>query len=242
MSIKYEKKDFKSIINKMKFIDSWFWARYTLNPYNGCEHACTYCDSRSHKYHLHPEFDQVIYVKNNAGKMLDKRLSRARTLLPDIVAISGSCDPYQPAEAEFKNTRDCLEVLARHEYPVLIGTKSGSVKRDIDILEKIGSDTWCGVFMTITTLDPKLSEFLEPGAPAPLERLETISEIARSKKIQAGVCFMPIVPYLWDSHEHLEEMVTAVKNARADFLLFAGGMTMRDRQAVWFFKRLRDEC
>ena len=115
MTVRYEEKEFKSILNKFKFIDGWFWCRYSLNPYNGCEHACTYCDSRSHKYHLQADFDQVIYVKAKAGEMLDKRISRARTLLPDIVAMSGTCDPYQPAEAKYENTRQCLEVLAKHK-------------------------------------------------------------------------------------------------------------------------------
>ena len=125
--IKYVPKEFKTILNKYKFIDSWFWCRYSINPYNGCEFACTYCDSRSHKYHLQPEFDQFIYVKNNVGAMLDNRLRRARTLLPDVVAIGGTCDAYQPAEADYKNTRQCLEVLLKYHYPVIISTKSTRV-------------------------------------------------------------------------------------------------------------------
>ena len=63
--IKYVLKDYKTIFNKYKFIDSWFWCRYSINPYNGCQFAGTYCDSRSHKYHLHPEFDHLIYIKGN---------------------------------------------------------------------------------------------------------------------------------------------------------------------------------
>ena len=156
MVVRYEKKEFKSILNKYKFIDNWFWCRYTLNPYNGCEHACTYCDSRSHKYHLHPEFDQVIIVKNNVGEMLDKRLTRARTLLPDAVAMSGSCDPYQPAEEKFGNTRECLEVLAKHKYPVQIGTKASIVTRDIPLFEQIAENNWCTVCITITTTDNEM--------------------------------------------------------------------------------------
>jgi len=240
MSVKYNKKDFKSIINKMKFIDSWFWARYTLNPYNGCEHACTYCDSRSHKYHLQPEFDQEIIVKNNAGEMLDKRLSRARTLLPDVVAMSGSCDPYQPAETKFGNTRACLEVLARHRYPVLISTKATLVTKDIDIFKQIAKNNWCTVGITITTTNDELSEFLEPGAPPPTERFEAIKKLKSSKLLQVGVHFMPIVPFLEDTDENLEDVVFRSGEAGADYILFAGGMTMRDNQAKWFFRRIKE--
>jgi len=108
---RYIPKDFKTILNKYRFVDSWFWCRYSINPYNGCEFACTYCDSRSHKYHLHSEFDHLVYIKSNIGAILENRLRRARTLLPDVVAIGGTCDAYQPAEETYKNTRQCLEVL-----------------------------------------------------------------------------------------------------------------------------------
>lgn len=179
MSVSYAYKDFKSILNKMKFIDNWFWCRYTLNPYNGCEFACTYCDSRSHKYHLHPDFDQEIFVKTNVGTMLDNRLRRARTLLPDVVAIGGTCDAYQPAEAEFKNTRTCLEVLLKHHYPVSLSTKSELILRDLDILSQIADDTWCTVGITVTTVDQELASFLEPNAPSPHTRLETLRQIIK---------------------------------------------------------------
>jgi len=241
MSIRYEKKDFKSILNKYKFIDSWFWCKYSINAYNGCEFACTYCDSRSHKYHLHSEFDQIIYVKNNVKEILDKRISRARTLLPDVVAVSGTCDPYQPAEKKFENTRQCLEILGKHKYPVLIGTKSTLVTRDLDLLSKIAKSNWCSVAITITTTNDKLSAFLEPKAPSPKKRFETIRELKKIKGIQVGVNFMPIVPFLGDSQENLESIIKNAKDAGADFLLFASGVTLRDNQAVWFFKRLGDE-
>jgi DNA repair photolyase len=241
MSIRYEKKDFKTILNKYKFIDSWFWCRYSINTYNGCEHACTYCDSRSHKYHLHPEFDQIIYVKNNVGEMLDKRLSRARTLLPDVVAMCGTCDPYQQAEEKYENTRQALEVLAKHKYPVNIGTKSTLVTRDIDILTQIAKNNWCAVSITITTTDENLSKFLEPEAPKPDERFAAIKVLKKSKRLQVGVNFMPIVPFLGDSDEAMENVTRSAKDAGADYILFGSGMTMRDAQASWYLKRLGDE-
>ncbi len=240
--VKYIGKDFKTILNKYKFIDSWFWCRYSTNPYNGCEFACTYCDSRSHKYHLQPEFDHIIYVKNNVGTMLENRLSRARTLLPDIVAIGGTCDAYQPAEAIYHNTRQCLEVLLKHHYPVIISTKSALILRDVEILSRIAEDSWCAIGITITTLDKKLARFLEPGAPPPQQRFNTVKEIKkRCPEIQVGVNFIPIVPFLGDTDENMEKMAIATEDAGADFILFGGGMTMRDNQAAWFMKRLSQE-
>jgi len=239
MTIRYIYKDFKTILNKYKFIDSWFWCRYSINPYNGCEFACIYCDSRSHKYHLQPEFDQLIYIKNDVGTMLDNRLGRARTLLPDVVAIGGTCDAYQPAEAKFQNTRRCLEVLLKHQYPVIFSTKSLLVLRNLDLLSRIAEETWCTVGVTITTQDEELARFLEPRAPNPNKRLEAIGEIKKqAPQIQVGVNFIPIVPYLGDSTENMESVVAGAKESGADFILFGGGMTMRDNQALWFLKRL----
>ena len=237
--IEYIPKDFKTILNKYKFIDSWFWCRYSINPYNGCEFACTYCDSRSHKYYLQPEFDQIIYVKNNVGTMLDNRLGRARTLLPDVVGLSGTCDAYQPAEETYQNTRQCLEVLSKYRYPVFISTKSTLILRDLDILSRIAEDTWCTIGVTVTTTDKGLARFLEPKAPSPEERLSTVREIKkRCPGIQTGVNFIPIVPFLGDNEANMEQVVISTKEAGADFILFGGGMTLRDSQALWFLKRL----
>jgi len=240
--IKYVPKEFKTILNKYKFIDSWFWCRYSINPYNGCEFACTYCDSRSHKYHLQPEFDHLIYVKNNVGAMLENRLRRARTLLPDVVAIGGTCDAYQPAEKSYNNTRQCLEVLLKYHYPVILSTKSTLILRDLDILSRIAKDRWCTIGVTITTLDRKLSGFLEPRAPSPEKRLNVVKEIKEAcPEIQAGVNFIPIVPFLGDDGKNMEEVVLGTRAAGADFILFGGGMTLRDNQASWFLKRLSQE-
>ncbi len=240
--IKYIAEEFKTIFNKYRFIDSWFWCRYSINPYSGSEFACTYCDSRSHRYHLQPEFDQLIYVKNNAGTMLDNKLRRARTLLPDVVALGGTCDAYQPAEASYNNTRQCLEVLLRYHYPVIISTKSTLILRDLDILSQVARDTWCAIGVTITTLDRKLAGFLEPKAPLPEKRLNVIKEIKQGgPEIQVGVNFIPIVPFLGDDERNMGEVVLGTKMAGADFILFGEGMTLRDNQASWFMRRLSEE-
>ncbi|MEW6621027.1 MAG: radical SAM protein [bacterium] len=233
---------FKSILNKNKYIDSWFWDRYTINSYNGCQFGCVYCDARSEKYHLPTDFENDIVVKKDAALMLDKRLTNARTLLPDVVALSGTSDPYQPIEAKFKNTRQCLEVLKKHKYPVHIITKSRLVLRDLDLLEEIGKQTtWCTISITITTTNSEIARFLEKRAPLPQIRFAMIKTIKeKTENIQAGVLFIPVVPYLCDSDEILEEMVKKSKEVGADYILIAGGMTMRDLQAKWFLKHLKE--
>ncbi len=172
--------------------------------------------------------------------MLDNRLSRVRKLLPDVVAMSGASDPYQPAEEKYKNTRQCLEVLSKHKYPVHIGTKSTLITRDLDILAEIAESTWSAVSITITTTDPELARFLEPRAPEPQKRFETITKIKKARNILAGVNLMPIVPFLGDSEGQLESVVKCTKDSGADYLLFGAGMTMRDNQANWFLMKLKE--
>jgi DNA repair photolyase len=236
--VNYEIKTFKSILNKYKFIDSWFWGRYGINAYSGCEFACTYCDSRSEKYYLHDDFARTIYVKEDAPAMLDRRISRARTLLPDVVCLSGASDPYQPAEKEFQNTRGCLEVLAKHRYPVHVLTKSELVERDIDLLQQIGADSWATVSFTITCTQQELASFLEPAAPSPERRFSALTRL-RKAGVQAGVNLIPCVPVLGDAPEQIARVVQRAAEAGAAYVLFGGGMTMRDRQADWYLGALQ---
>jgi DNA repair photolyase len=239
--VRFTEKEFISILNRRKFIDSWFWERYGINTYNGCQFGCVYCDSRSQKYHLPQDFENDIIIKKDAAKLLDRRLTNARTLLPDVVGFSGATDPYQPAEARFKNTLQCLEVLKKHKYPVHIITKSKLILRDLDLIEDIGNETWACISLTITTTNPDIARFLEEKVPSPKVRFEIIKTIKeKTKHIQAGVLFIPVVPYLCDRDETLEDMVKQTKVCSGDYILFGGGMTMRDLQALWFLKHLKE--
>ena len=237
----YTERDFKSILIVRKFIDSWFWDRYGVNPYQGCQFGCIYCDSRSEKYRLPSDFENDIIVKKDPAGMLDRRLSRARILLPDVVAMSGASDPYHHAEARFESTRRCVEVLEKHSYPVHVLTKSRLVLRDLDLLEQVGRNNWCCVSVTITTTDPDVARFLEPKSPSPRTRFDVVKTIKdKTQHIQAGVLLIPVVPYLSDSDKDLEAVVRGAMEAGADYVLFGGAMTMRDQQASWFLKHLKD--
>jgi DNA repair photolyase len=240
--VNYVETEFKTVLNVNKFIDSWLWVKYGINPYNGCQFGCVYCDSRSAKYHLPTDFENIILVKKNIGAMLDKRLTNARTLLPDVVGTGGTTDPYQPAERKYENTKKCLQILGKHRYPVLVGTKSNLVLRDLDLLETIGKNSWCTVGITITTTDAEKARFLETSAPSPEVRFNTIRTIKeKTEHIQAGVWLMPVVPFLTDSESDIEEVVRSSKEAGAEFILFGGGMTTRDMQANWFLRHLYEK-
>jgi DNA repair photolyase len=240
--MKYIDKEFKTAINKLKYPDGWFWCRYTLNPYSGCEHACIYCDARSVRYYLQDvqDFENEVLIKINIDKKLDLKIKRARTMLPDVVAMGGVNDAYQPIELKAENTRKILQVLAKHKYPVSISTKSNLITRDIDLFEKIAKDTWCTIAFSITSIDEELARFLEPNSSTPEKRLEALKKIKQeAPNVQVGINFMPIIPYLCDNDKNLEAVVRKSSESGAEFILF-GGLTLRDSQEEFFLKKLRN--
>ncbi len=238
--VKYRYKEFKSVLNKLKYPDSWFWSRYTLNPYSGCAHACIYCDARSQRYYLE-DFENEVIIKTDFAKKLDLRLKRARTLLPDVIAPGGVNDAYQPIEQKVENTRKVLQVIAKHQYPINIATKSKLVVRDIDLLKQIADVTWCTVGFSITTTDEDLANFLEPYSSLPSERYEALKKIKKeAPQVQVGTYFMPIIPFLEDDDENIENVIKQSREAGADFLLFSPGLTLRDSQADYFLNKLKN--
>ncbi|MFX1323840.1 MAG: radical SAM protein [Promethearchaeota archaeon] len=238
--VKYRYKEFKSVLNKLKYPDSWFWSRYTLNPYSGCAHACIYCDARSQRYYLE-DFENEVIIKTDFDKKLDLRLKRTRTLLPDVIAPGGVNDAYQPIEEKVELTRKVLEVIIKHKYPINIATKSKLVVRDIEILKKIADETWCTVGFSITTINEELANFLEPFSTPPSERFEAIKIIKKeAPQIQVGTYLIPIIPYLEDDNNNLEAIVKRSYKAGADFILFSPGLTLRDSQAEFFLNKLRN--
>lgn len=238
MTLKYIEREYKSILNVLKYPDSWFWIKYTLNPYNGCEFACNYCDSRSHRYHLSKDFDQIVYIKKMAPVKLDKRRARSKILLPDVAGFGGVCDAYQPIEEKYKISRYCLEVFQHHGYPGHVVTKSDLVLRDIDIIADIAMNTWSCVSFTIILFDEGKRKIFEPRAPSTARRFEALKKI-KQEGIRAGVMLCPIIPYIGDDDENLESIVKKAKEVKADYILF-GGLTMRDNQAIWFMRVLEN--
>ncbi|MFX1312883.1 MAG: radical SAM protein [Promethearchaeota archaeon] len=238
--VKYIYKEYKNVLNKLKYPDSWFWARYTLNAYSGCAHACIYCDARSQRYYLE-DFENEIIIKTDFNKKLDLRFKRARTLLPDVIAPGGVNDAYQPIEKKVEQTRKVLQVIAKYKFPINIATKSKLITRDIDILKKIASDTWCTIGFSISTVNEELAKFLEPYSSLPSERLEALKIInTETPQIQVGTYFIPIIPFLEDNDKNLEDVIKKTKEAGADFILFSPGLTLRDLQADYFIKKLKN--
>jgi len=192
----------------------------SVNPYRGCEHGCAYCYARpTHEYFgLSPglDFETKILVKEDAPHLLEKELSSSRWK-PQVVAISGVTDPYQPVERRLKITRGCLEVFLKFRNPVAIITKNFLVTRDIDILTEMARWNAVRVFISITTLNKKLAARMEPRTSTPERRLEAIQKLS-SAGIPTGVMVGPVIPALTD-HE-LIPIISSSANAGARFAAY----------------------
>jgi DNA repair photolyase len=162
---------------------------YVINPYTGCQHNCLYCYAHFMKRftgHKEP-WGQFVDVKVNAPDLLKLEITRKKT---DRVWISGVCDPYQPLEAKYKLTRQCLETLAHNNWPVTVQTRSPLVLRDIDILS-MGQDFEVG--LSITTADDGIRKLFEPNAPPINERVRALDELHQAG-IRTCVMIAPILP------------------------------------------------
>jgi DNA repair photolyase len=196
----------------------------SINVYRGCEHGCAYCFARpTHEYlGFSPglDFETKIVVKEDAPELLRKELG-SKKWKPQILAMSGVTDCYQPLERKMQLTRRCLEVLAEFRNPTCIITKNFLVTRDVDLLAELAKYNAIAVNVSITTLDSTLQPKLEPRAATPRARLEAI-RILSEAGVNVGVLMAPIIPGLTD-HEIVNVVGEAV-NAGAKF---AGCVTLR---------------
>jgi DNA repair photolyase len=187
----------------------------SVNPYRGCEHGCSYCYARNtHEYlgfSAGLDFESKIMVKLRAAELLRAELSSPKWQ-PQVLAMSGVTDCYQPAERRFQITRACLAVLAEFRNPVGIITKNHLVTRDIDYLRKLAAHDCVAVNLSINSLNRDLARQLEPRASLPAQRLAAVETLANAG-IPVGIIIGPIIPALND-HE-IPAVLTAAKNAGA---------------------------
>jgi DNA repair photolyase len=187
---------------------------WTINPYRGCEYGCRYCYARyTHKFMgltRWEEFEEKIYVKRGAGRILVRDLT-ARRLTDQRIALGTATDPYQPAERRYRATRSLLGILAQAEgLRLSLTTKSDLVVRDIDLLRRIALRSRVHVNFTITTLDRRMGRLLEYRAPAPERRLAALRRLADAG-VTASVTVSPVLPDLTDDPAGLEAVVAAAK-------------------------------
>jgi DNA repair photolyase len=195
---------------------------YSVNPYRGCFHACSYCYARpTHEYlglGAGTDFERKITVKPEAPRLL-REAFESRSWKGELLAFSGVTDCYQPLEAHYRLTRGCLEVCLEYRNPVGIITKSPLVERDIDLLVELSAVTDLGISVSIPLFDAAKARAVEPNVAPPARRLRTIEALARAG-LDVGVNIAPLIPGLGDEDmvQTLEAAATA--GARRAGLIF----------------------
>ena len=222
----------KTILNHVKQPDEWFGLKYNMNLYRGCQHQCIYCDSRSECYQIENFAD--IHVKVNAIELLEDTLPRKR--VRGTIGFGAMNDSYMPIERKYNLTGRALQVIARHQFPIHILTKSDLVLRDLDTLREINR-VFAAISFTITTADDDLAAKLEPGALRPSERYRAMRALAEAG-IHTGVTMMPILPFIEDTEENITRMVELASESGATYILPWFGMTLRAGSREYYYAKL----
>ncbi|PZQ12594.1 MAG: radical SAM protein [Rhodanobacter denitrificans] len=208
----------------------------SINPILGCEHGCVYCYARpSHAYlNLSPglDFETRLFAKVNAGERLRAELARPGYVCSPI-NLGSNTDPYQPAERRYRVARQVIEVLAECRHPLTIITKNALVERDLDLLAPMARERLVQVFVSVTSLDNRLSSALEPRASAPHRRIETIANLTAAG-VPCGVMVAPIIPAVTDMWiERILEQAVAAGARSAGYTVLRLPWELKDLFRDW---------
>ena len=227
----------RTVLNRARRGDHWFWTRYSAYPYIGCQHGCAFCYCRERKYSPYedPEdFAHIIKVKQNAPELLRRALSR----VPVDTVFTGD---YQPAEHKFEISKRMLEVCRDLGFPVFVLERSPLVLRDLDLLTEIDHGAPSVVAFSILTTPQAPSyasvRLIERLAPAPEKRFAAMAQFARAGML-TGTCLMPVLPGISDDDATLESVVKWTAEHGGQFVL-AGSLTLSDQQRGYFAQLLR---
>ncbi|HEX2804909.1 MAG TPA: Rv2578c family radical SAM protein [Kineosporiaceae bacterium] len=210
--------------------------RWTVNPFRGCTHACVYCYARGTHAWLELDtgrgFDTEVVVKVNTVEVLRQELARP-SWRREQVALGTNTDPYQRAEGRYRLMPGIIAALAGSGTPLSLLTKGTLLRRDLPELSAAARDVPVGVGVSLAILDPQLHEALEPGTPSPAARLQLISAI-RSAGLPCGVMLAPVLPWLTDAHEILDDALARIAAAGATGVT-ALPLHLRPGAREWFF-------
>jgi DNA repair photolyase len=213
MHVEYREEPCRSALNPVKGMAF----RWSLNPYMGCAHRCTFCYVRAYEQRADrpgdDRYGRVVRVKTNVADVLRAELAR-RSWKRESVSIGAATDPYQPVEGRYRLTRRCLEVFSAARSPFGIITRGPMVVRDIDVLQEAARRADVEVHMSIGTLDESIRRATEPGTAPPRQRLRAIRMLVDAG-IRAGIGIAPVLPGITDGPEQLAEIVRAARDAGA---------------------------
>ena len=213
MRVEYREEPCRSALNRVKGM----MFEWSLNPYMGCVHRCTFCYVRAFERRADRPSDErygtSIRVKVNVADVLRKELAR-RSWEGDSVVVGAATDPYQPAEGKYRLTRGCLEAFAEASNPFSIITRGPMIVRDLDVLAEAARRAKVSITFSIPTLDDEVWRKTEPSTAHPRQRLRAVKELVDAG-IKVGVGMAPILPGISDRPEQLREVVKAAREAGA---------------------------
>src|ERR687896_638745 len=213
MGVEYREEPCRSALNRVKGM-AFQWS---LNPYMGCVHRCTFCYVRHFEHRAERPWDgrygTSIRVKTNVAEVLRRELARP-SWEGESVAVGAATDPYQPAEGKYKLTRGCLEAFAESSNPFSLITRGPMIVRDLDLLTDAARRAKVSITFSIPTLDEEVWKKTEPSTAHPRQRLRAVKELVDAG-IKVGVGMAPILPGISDRPEQLREVVKAAREAGA---------------------------
>ncbi len=231
----YREEPCKSALNRVKGMGF----RWSLNPYMGCAHQCTFCYVRAFERRAErPSDDRYgssIRVKVNVADVLARELAR-KSWKREVVAIGAATDPYQPAEGRYRLTRACLSVLADARNPISIITRGPMIVRDLDVLQRAAAAAEVSVNFSVPTLDKKIWRYTEPHTAPPMQRLRALRTLVDGG-IRAGVGVAPILPGLSDDPDLLADVVKAARDHGATHV-WANVLYLRPGTREHFLEKL----
>jgi DNA repair photolyase len=213
MTPEYREEPCRTALNRVKGMSF----RWSLNPYTGCAHRCTFCFVRAFELRADRPFDDrygtSIRVKTNIAEVLDRELGR-RSWRHEMVVVGTATDPYQPAEGRYRLTRACIERLADHRTPIHFITRGPMIVRDIDVLSEAARRVKISITFSVPTLDHEIWRKTEIGTAPPRQRLRALRQLVDAG-LDVGVGMAPILPGLSDRPELLADVVRAARDAGA---------------------------
>jgi DNA repair photolyase len=214
--VEYLEQPCKSALNRVKGMPF----NWSLNPYMGCEHRCSFCYVRAFEKRADRPSDdrygRAIRIKVNVAEVLRTELAR-KSWKGEPVAVGAATDPYQPAEGKYRLTRRCLEVFRDFSNPIGLITRGPMIVRDIDVLCELAARADVSVNFSIPTIDDDVWRRTEPGTAHPRQRLRALERLVAAG-IRAGVGMAPILPGLSDRPEQMEAVVKAARDAGASHI------------------------
>lgn len=199
----------KSVLNRVRGMPF----QWSINPYRGCEHQCSFCYARRTHWFLDQDgvnnWGNRIFVKINAPEILRRELAHPSWAHEEL-EVGTATDPYQPAEGAYKITRRILEALRDYRTPVGLITRSSMIVRDLDVLRELARGPGVRVCFSVATMDERVAREIEPGAPAPVKRLEALRTLSRAG-IPTVIMLAPVLPGITDDVRTLTEVVTAAR-------------------------------